>query len=61
MSYIQKNIYQESAVIGMWRSGAETIQIAVVTGLYERVVEKIIKDYQKTIKNEPYQRRKSRL
>jgi hypothetical protein len=53
MSYIQKNIYQESAVIGMWRSGAETIQIAVVTGLYERVVEKIIKDYQKTIKNEP--------
>jgi len=46
MASIQKDIYQEAAVIGMWRCGAETIQIAVITGLYERVVERIIKEYQ---------------
>lgn len=47
MSQIQKNIHLEAAVIGMWRCGAEAIQIAVVTGLYEKVVERIVNEYSK--------------
>lgn len=52
MSTAKKNIHLDAAVVGMWRCGAEPIQIAVYTGLLEVVVKKIIKDYQLKIKKD---------
>lgn len=53
------NTYLKSAVVGMWRQGAEAIQIAVVTGLYEREVKEIIKKYKNANTSNPIRRQRT--
>lgn len=39
--------YEQSAVIGMWRSGADCFTIALVMGYTDWQVGRVIEDYKK--------------
>lgn len=38
--------YEKAAIIGHWRNGATTLEIAVITDLYFNQIERIIEEYQ---------------
>jgi hypothetical protein len=41
-----------ATIIGFWRQGATVSEMIGATGLYHKVIERIIKDYRKTV--DPY-------
>lgn len=45
--------HEKAAIIGYWRSGASMMEISAISGYPVWLVEKIIEDYSKQIKQEP--------